>query len=106
MTPTEEQQPSSTQFRDDEKENNELIQMPNMPSADLKTDEEIEVSAEDNPDRIDNADDLHEIQAGDDLNEPDVDEYQPEIVEEGGQLPSDESEDDNMNENEDNQADQ
>jgi hypothetical protein len=30
-----------------------------------------------NPDNIENADDLHEIQAGDDLNEPDIEAYQP-----------------------------
>jgi hypothetical protein len=30
-----------------------------------------------NPDNIENPDDLHEIQAGDDLNEPDIEAYQP-----------------------------
>jgi hypothetical protein len=33
-------------------------------------------STEDNPDHIENPDDLHEIQASDDLDEPDTEDYQ------------------------------
>jgi hypothetical protein len=35
-------------------------------------------ASEDNPDRLENPDDLHEVQAGDDLDEPDPDDYQAE----------------------------
>lgn len=46
-------------------------------TTELRQDQNDVAPTEDNPNHIENADDLHEIQVDDDLNEPDADEYQP-----------------------------
>jgi len=66
------QQPLSTQGDADEKED-QLGGTTNLSLDQLKKEGDSGSPAEDNLNRLDNADDLHEIQAGDDLNEPRTD---------------------------------
>jgi hypothetical protein len=81
MVPTDEQQPLSTQGNNEEKEN-QLGGTTNLSLDDLKKEGDPEHTVENNPDRIDNADDLHEIQVDDDLDEPDIDECEPDNADE------------------------
>ncbi|SDE97399.1 hypothetical protein SAMN05216464_111139 [Mucilaginibacter pineti] len=69
-------QPLSTQGDTNEKEE-QLGGTTNLSADQLKEEDNAAVSTEKNPDNIENPDDLHEIQAGDDLDEPDTEDYQP-----------------------------
>lgn len=81
MTPTNEQQHKSTQGNIEEKDN-QLGGTPNMPLDALKKESHNKYYPESNPDQIDDPNDLHEIQVDDDLDEPDADEYQPDLADE------------------------
>jgi len=70
------EQPLSTQGNNEEKES-QLGGTTNLSLEDLKKEGDPEHFVENNPDRIDNADDLHEIQVDDDLDEPDTNECEP-----------------------------
>ncbi len=69
----EHQQPLTTQGDSGEKEE-QLSGTTNLSEDQLKKERD---PAEDNPDRIENPDDLHEIKVDDDLNEPDTEKLQP-----------------------------
>jgi hypothetical protein len=72
---TENQQPLSTQGDANDKEE-ELGGTTNLSVDQLKKEGDTSNPGEDNPDNIENPDDLHEIRVNDDLGEPDADQQQ------------------------------
>jgi hypothetical protein len=66
----------TTQSSNEEKEG-QLGDTTNILAQQLKEEGGNAISTEDNPDNIENPDDLHEIQAANDLDEPDKDSLQP-----------------------------
>lgn len=82
MIPTDNQQrPLSTQGNEEEQED-QMGGTTNLPLDDLEKEGDPAGSLDENPDSIDNPDDLHEIQVDDDLDEPDADQYEPETTDE------------------------
>ena len=72
----ENQQPLSTQGSAGEQED-QLGGTTNLSLAQLKEEGSIANPAGDNPDGLTDQDDLNEIRASDDLDEPDTEDYQP-----------------------------
>lgn len=72
----ENRQPLSTQGDASEREE-QLGGTTNLSVDQLKKEGETSNPGEDNPNNIENPDDLHEIRVGDDLDEPDADRQKP-----------------------------
>jgi hypothetical protein len=89
----ENERPLSTQGSANEQEN-QLGGTTNLSPDQLKQESGIANPSEDNPDRVENPDDLHEIQVDDDLNEPDPDELQPDSNDEENEVTTDEDNED------------